>query len=91
MTKLVRLKPITIEKLGLIAKMQIKQAIENKTFNIDALVKNNRGISFDKEILYLSNFYLESIKHFQKLSPAEKKKSVVGKFLKKVDKMNEIC
>ncbi len=87
----VRLKQKTIEILDKIVKMKIKDAIENKTFDIDSLVKTKRGISYDKEVLFLARSYLFCIGAFNKLSSDEKRKSGIGKYLKELDRINTIC
>lgn len=74
----IALKESTIKLLDQIAKDKIKTAIKNKKFNINALVKNKRGITFDKEILFLARFYIKCQKNkkLRKILEGEKMNSI---------------
>lgn len=90
----IRLKIETINLLDKIAEMKIKQAIENKTFDIKALVKNKRGISYDNEIRYLAKFYLIRLNFLKKVKNEGKKyweKTEIIKHLNNSNKINKIA
>ncbi len=88
----VRLKETTKEKLDNIMKLKASESIKEdpKRF-IEALVKNKgKIVPYNNAVNYILDFYLESIKVYERLSLAEKKKSEIGKLLKKVGRMNSV-
>lgn len=91
MTTTVAIKELTIRKLDKIAEKKIYMSIKNKTFNVSALVKNKRGISYDKEILYLAKFYEICICEFEKINIKKPHKCIINETLIKIDKMNCIA
>ncbi len=88
----IRISAVTKQKLKEIMMMKAKEAQKEdpKRF-IEAIVKN-RGqiVPYDKALNFLMDFYLECIKHYEKLSLAEKKKGDFGKILKKIGKLNAV-
>lgn len=90
-TRSVALKEETIKNLDTIAHLKIKQAISDKSFSIDILVKNKRGISYNKEILYLSEFYLKCLQRYNLMTRKQREKSEIGKVFKILKKINGIA
>lgn len=90
-TRQTRIKSDTIKLLDEIAEMKIKKAIQEDTFDIQALVKNKRGISYNKEILYLAKFYGLCLSRLNAMPTGERKKTIVYEVLSNLTKMNAIC
>ncbi len=78
-------------------KEKLDKILESKGFDemkknpmkfIKSLVRNKRLLPYDKEISFLADIYLECMKRYAKLPPDKQEKSMFGKVLKEVGKMN---
>lgn len=86
MPKNVILKEKTLNKLDKIAELRLRGLFKKKNIKISELVKNKRGISYDVEINYLSDFYLE----IYSLKDDKKFNVVLKEILKRVGKIDNV-
>lgn len=81
----------TINLLNQVIKSKIQLSIDEGTFNIMELVKNKKGVSYDKAIHWLCDFFIMFEKEIGK--DLGKDRTISSKFIKwfKSDKMNSIA
>jgi len=81
----------TIDMLNKVIKKKIEYSIEDGTFDIMQLVKNKKGISYDKAIYWLCDFFMSFDKELKKSTGKEK--DILVKFDKRLKskKMNSIA
>lgn len=81
----------TIQLLNQVIKKKIEFSIDDGTFDIMQLVKNKKGISYDKAIKWLCDFFVSFENEFNKASGKEK--DILDKFNKRIKskKMNSIA
>lgn len=85
MPKTIILKDNTLDKLDKIAEMRLRDLFKKKNIKISELVKNKRGISYDSEINYLSDFYLKTY-----VIDDKKFEGILKEILKKVGKIEDV-
>lgn len=81
----------TIDSLNKVIKKKIEYSIKEGTFDINELVKSKKGISYDKAVHWLCEFFFMFEKELKKNEA--KDKIITSKFIKwfKSEKMNSIA
>ena len=80
----------TINRLDNLSMKKVKESIKDHTFDIAKFVQTKRGVSYDKEINYLLNFYEIGYEIFNGIDDKCNKIKEIKELLQKTKKINSI-